>query len=278
MDDEKREHQKEIILSWLKYVAYPVGLCNIRTKENGSLINKYCDGISCVENSPSASKDEIGWNMILECFIESLNIPLDFKLKPNHTPKDFQENLNTIFKSLGIPKGIEDVFAIECTQAGNPEAKRIIREAKGRADALRGTNKWRTEAGSAQPPVSRQRETVNEDFGLVRDKNILDLPISAIPANLFSKELKDKLSQRFSFVYELLTITFDELKQILSKNGNISTRLLVELEFFFKSNSIDFLNHIGEPSEPQDILVKTVIRDTVTIALSQITKSKENIV
>ncbi len=270
MCDEQREVLKNIILSWIGDVARQVGLYNIKVKEEKSLINKYYNGISQVQKSRSVSEDEIGWNAILECFMQSLNIsPNDVLLKPNQTPNDFEENMDIVFRSIGLPKGIENV--LECSNNRNPEAKSLIKQAMEKADAIRGSKSWRSE--NFLHCTVNEGETTPISYTKSKE-DILTFPILKLPQRFCSKKLITKLSKRFSYVYELLSIDFDELKSTLCDNDdNIPTKLLTELEFFFRSYDIDYLDHI-EGLEQKDIMIKTIIRDAVTVAMAEITSYK----
>lgn len=276
MDNEKRQKLKDHVLSWLTPVAWEVGLYCMKVKDENSLINKYYDGILQIQKSRSATEDEKGWDLILDSFVESLKIPSEVALKPNHTPMDFEDNIQTIFKSIGLTNGIEDVFKI--AKGDNPEGKRLIQEAKARTEVKRVTRTSLSAATSQNGFV--QKKVTFPSFTSNAEQNILTLPISkllGLPKTQCSKDLIIRLSRRFYFVHEILSADFEELKQILSDNGSFPTKSFVELEFFFRSNSIDFLTHF-KPSNQEDIIAKTIIIEAVTVAMNQSKKSKDNLI
>lgn len=274
MCDEQREKLKGNVLSWLFDIGYLVGLYNIRVKDEKSLANKYCDGISLVRESTSAKEDKAGWDIILECFMESLNITSDIKLKPNYTPIDFKDNMDTIFESIGLPNGITN--ALEANSGRNPEAKRRIREVMAQADSIRGSKKWRTESlGQVTHAKTRIDHGTPSSTTANTEENILTLQISQLPESFCSEELKSMLSRRFSFVYELLSVDFSELKRTLGDNDNVPTKFLVELELFFRNHNIDFLSHLPASTKYEDEIARTVIRDSVTVFVTQFGKANK---
>lgn len=247
--EENERAQMVVILEQLRVV---LGFSKRSAKININA-EEYFEAMSIYKYSSSEETSTVCRDRIINSFRKELNLS-ELPFVPNISEAALRANLDLLFKSIGIKDGLFDTLGMFSNDPVNPNVMALIKVAKSS----------RTQIKEYEQSTEKGDKTTE----------LLQLSMSDLPTNIISLKLKKLLESYFTQVHELFKLTFERLIELLSIGGSFPTTSLIELELFFRSNGVDFLEIIS-CSVASSEMVKKIIVDSVTVMINQAEKQKQ---